>query len=81
MRNRQRPHRNQFAGLRADNRHAHNLTFCRGDDFYMAMRFTLGLGAIVVVIGPSQNAHLEAALARLGLAEPGLRQFRIGADQ
>ena len=78
LRDRQSPHRDQFSGLRADDGRAQDLTLRAGDDLYMTMRFALGLGAVIVMIGPAQDAELELARARLRLGQAGLSQFRIG---
>ena len=54
------------------------LPFLVGDDLDMAVGFALGLGAIVVVVGPAQNADFHVALARLRFGDAGLRQLRLG---
>src|SRR5476649_1585540 len=48
----QSPGRNQFSGLRADNRCANYLTICLGYDFNVTVRFALGLRPVIVMIGP-----------------------------
>src|ERR1019366_3047677 len=53
-----------------DDAGAYDLTLAAGDDFNVAVRLALSLGAIVVVIGPAQNTNLELARA------PGPRSIR-----
>src|ERR1039458_8028075 len=67
LRDRQSPHGDQFSGLSADDGGPYDLTFAVGDDLNMTVRLALGLGAIVVMIGPAQNSNLDAALAGLRL--------------
>src|SRR3972149_5719660 len=78
LRDGKRPGRDQFAGLGADNRRTDYFAILLRYDLDVAVGLALGLGAIVVMIGPAQNTDLDAALARLGLGQPALRQFRLG---
>ena len=78
LRDRQRPGGDQFAGLRADDGGAENSAFLVGDDLDVTVRLALGLGAVIIVIRPAQDADFDAALARLRLGQSGLRQFGIG---
>src|SRR5690348_12043710 len=76
--NRENPHGNQFARLRADNRDTHYFTFCRSDDFYMTAWSAFCQCAVIVVIRPTRYPNLDALLARPRLGKPDLRKLWIG---
>src|ERR1043165_2143117 len=73
LRDRQRPCRDQLSRLRAHDGRAKDDTFRRSDDLYMTMHLALGLGAVIVVIGPAQHTKLELACARLRFADADMR--------
>src|SRR6185437_16253139 len=75
---RQAPGGNQFSRLCADNAGAENATLFVDDDLDVTVRRALGLGAVIVVIGPAQDADRQAPRPRLRFGKTGLRQLRLG---
>src|SRR5262249_19533971 len=76
----QGPRGDQLAGTGADDGGAQDAPARVGYHLDMAHGFALGLGAVVLVIGPAQYPHLApaAASARLRLGLPDMGQLRIG---
>src|SRR3990172_3963284 len=74
----QGPGRDQFAGLGADDRRAYYFAILLRYDFDVAVGLALRLPGFVIMKGPARKAFLDAALARLALGQPALRQFRLG---
>ena len=63
---------------RADDGGAEDQSLGGGHDLDMAADFALGLGAVVVVVGPAQHADGAVALARLRVGQADMGEFRIG---
>src|SRR5262249_40103735 len=75
---RQGPGGDQLAGRRADDGGAQNAPAAVGYDLDMADDFALGLGPVVLVIGPAQHLDGNAAPTRLRLREADMGEFRVG---
>ena len=69
LRDGQRPHLDQLAGLRPDDRGAEDRAVLGRDDLDVADGLALGLGAVVLVVGPTQHVDLARRLLGLGLDE------------
>ena len=67
-----------FAGTGADDRHAEDLAGAVGDDLDVAVGRMLHLGAVVLAIGPAQDADDTALHPGLLLEKADLGQFGIG---
>src|SRR5215831_7978580 len=75
---RQRPGGDQLAGARAYDGGAEDLAPPIGHDLDMPHRLALGLGTVVLVIGPPQQADGETARSRLRLGQADMGELGVG---
>jgi hypothetical protein len=57
--------------MRADNRYAKDAAALGGDDLDMAFGFSFRLRAVILMLGPAQNADGAISAARFLLAQAG----------
>ena len=74
----QRPGGDLLAGRGADDGCAEDQALGVGHHLDMAADFALGLGAVVVMVGPAQHADGAVALARLHIGQADMGELRIG---
>src|SRR5215510_2635523 len=75
---RKRPHLDQLASMLANHAGAEDAALGVGHDLDEAFGRALGVGAIVLVVGPAVDAHAPAALFGRILAEPHLGDLWVG---
>src|SRR5262245_38460621 len=75
---RKRPHLDQLASMLANHAGAEDAALGVGHDLDEAFGRALGVGAIVLVVGPAVDAHAPAALFGRILAEPHVSDLWVG---
>src|ERR1700730_1616785 len=80
LRNRQGPGEYQIPGPGAENRGAEDAPVAPGDDLDQSHRIALGLGTVVLVKAPAQDAHRAICGARGGFGQSDLGKFGIGVS-
>src|SRR5262245_14142659 len=75
---RKRPHLDQLAGMLPDDAGTDDAALGVGHDLDEALGRPLGVGAVILVVGPAIDAHAPAALSGGILAEPHVRDLRVG---
>ena len=61
-----------------DDRCAEDAAVCGGDDLYMAFGLPLGLGAVVLAVGPAQHIDLAGCLHGFGFAQTDVGELGVG---
>src|SRR5262249_53173501 len=78
LRHRKRPHLDQLAGVLANDAGAEDAPLGVGHNLNEALGHALGVGAVVLMVGPAVDAHAPATLSGRILAEPHVSDLWVG---